>query len=55
MMHNQRKIFLKRKKAYGHYTAEITVDDGHGNTVGESLQITVNDVPPAKPTGVTAK
>ncbi len=39
----------------GTYTAEVTVDDGHGNTVGESLQITVDDIPPDKPTGVTAK
>jgi plastocyanin len=39
----------------GTYTAEVTVDDGHGNTVGESLQITVDDVPPVKPTGVTVK
>jgi len=38
----------------GTYTAEVTVDDGHGNIVGESLQITVDDVPPAKPTDVTA-
>jgi hypothetical protein len=38
----------------GTYTADVTVDDGHGNIVGESLQIAVNDVPPAKPTSVTA-
>ena len=38
----------------GTYAAEVTVDDGHGNIVGESLQITVDDVPPTKPTGVTA-
>ena len=38
----------------GTYTAEVTADDGHGNIVGESLQITVDDVPPTKPTGVTA-
>jgi PKD repeat protein len=37
----------------GTYTADVTVDDGHGNTVGESLQIAVNEVPPAKPTSVT--
>jgi hypothetical protein len=37
----------------GNYTAEVTVNDGHGNTVGELLQIIVDDVPPAKPTGVT--
>ena len=41
-------------EAEGTYTAEVTVDDGHGNIVGESLQITVDDVPPAKPTDVTA-
>ena len=39
----------------GIYTADVTVDDGHGNIVGESLQIAVNDVPPAKPTSVNIK
>ena len=39
----------------GTYTADVTVDDGHGNIVGESLQIAVNDVPPAKPTSVIIK
>jgi hypothetical protein len=39
----------------GTYTADVTVDDGHGNTVGKALQITVNDVPPAKPTSVIIK
>jgi hypothetical protein len=39
----------------GTYTAEVSVDDGHGNTVEESLQIAVNDVPPAEPTNVTVK
>ena len=41
-------------EAEGTYTAEVTVDDGNGNTVVKSLQITVDDVPPTKPTGVTA-
>ena len=39
----------------GTYTADVTVDDGHGNIVGKSLQIGVNDVPPAKPTIVAIK
>jgi PKD repeat protein len=39
----------------GIYTVEVTVDDGHGNIVGESLQVTVNDVPLAEPTNVTVK
>ena len=37
----------------GTYTAEVSVDDGNGHIVGESLQVTVNNVPPAKPTGVS--
>ena len=37
----------------GTYTADVTVDDGHDHIVGKSLQITVNDVLPAKPKGVT--
>ncbi len=39
----------------GTYTAEVTVNDGNGNTVGEFLQITVDDVPPTKPTSVIIK
>jgi chitinase len=39
----------------GIYTATVTVDDGHGNTVAKSLQITVNDGFPGKPTGLTVK
>jgi hypothetical protein len=38
----------------GTYTAEASVDDGHGHTAAESLQVTVNDIPPAKPTNVSA-
>ena len=38
----------------GTYTAEVSVDDGNGHTVAESLQVTVNDIPPTKPTNVTA-
>ena len=38
----------------GTYTAEVSVDDGHGNIVGESLRVTVNDIPPAEPTNVSA-
>ena len=38
----------------GIYTAEVTVDDEHDYIVGESLQVTVNDVPPAEPTNVSA-
>ena len=41
-------------EAKGTYTAEVSVDDGHGHTVAESLQMTVNDIPPAKPTNVSA-
>ena len=36
------------------YTATVTVSDGNGNTVAESLQVTVNDIPPAEPTNVSA-
>jgi hypothetical protein len=38
----------------GTYTAEVSVDDGHGHTVSKSLQVTVDDIPPAEPTNVTA-
>ena len=38
----------------GTYTAEVSVDDGHGNIVGESLRVTVNDIPSAEPTNVSA-
>lgn len=38
----------------GTYTAEVTVDDGNGHIVGESLQMTVNDIPPAEPTSVSS-
>jgi len=41
-------------EAKGTYTAEVSVDDGHGHSVPETLQITVNDIPPAKPTNVSA-
>jgi hypothetical protein len=37
----------------GNYVAEVTVDDGHGNTVTKSIQITVNNRPPSVPTDVT--
>jgi hypothetical protein len=36
------------------YTATATVDDGNGHIVAESLQVTVNDIPPAEPTNVSA-
>ena len=36
------------------YTAIVTVSDGHGHSVGQSLQVTVNDIPPAEPTNVSA-
>ena len=36
------------------YTATVTVSDGHGHSVGQSLQVTVNDIPPAEPTNVSA-
>jgi hypothetical protein len=39
--------------AQGTYTATATVDDGNGHSVGQSLQITVDDIPPAKPTNVS--
>jgi PKD repeat protein len=38
----------------GIYTATATVNDGNGHNVGRSLQVTVNDIPPAEPTGVSA-
>ena len=38
----------------GTYTAEVSVDDGNGHSVEESLQVTVNDIPPAEPTNVSA-
>jgi hypothetical protein len=31
------------------------VDDGNGHIAGDSLQVKVNDIPPAEPTGVQAK
>jgi PKD repeat protein len=37
----------------GNYVAKVTVDDGHGNTVTKSIQITVNNRPPSAPTDVT--
>ena len=40
--------------APGTYTATVTVNDGNGNTAGQSLQVTVNDLPPAKPKNVSA-
>jgi len=36
------------------YTATVTVSDGHGHSVGQSLQVTVNDIPPAEPTNVSS-
>jgi PKD repeat protein len=39
--------------AQGTYTATVTVDDGNGHSVGRSLQVTVDDIPPAEPTNVT--
>jgi hypothetical protein len=41
-------------KAQGIYTAEVSVDDGNGHIVSESLQVTVDDIPPAEPTNVSA-
>ena len=41
-------------EAKGTYTATVTVSDGHGHSVSETLQMTVNDIPPAKPTNVSA-
>ena len=38
----------------GTYTAEVSVDDGNGHSVEESLQVTVNDIPPAEPTNVSS-
>jgi hypothetical protein len=38
----------------GTYTATVTVSDGNGNSVGQSLQVTVNDLPPASPKNVSA-
>jgi hypothetical protein len=38
----------------GTYTATVTVNDGNGHSVGRSLQVTVNDIPPAEPTNVSA-
>jgi hypothetical protein len=40
--------------AQGTYTATVTVSDGNGNSVGQSLQVTVNDMPPASPKSVSA-
>ena len=40
--------------AQGTYTATVTVNDGNGNSVGQSLQVTVNDLPPASPKNVSA-
>ncbi len=34
--------------AKGTYTAKVTVSDGQGHSVAKNLQITVNDLPPAK-------
>jgi hypothetical protein len=39
--------------AQGTFTATATVDDGNGHSVGQSLQVTVNDIPPDKPTNVS--
>ena len=36
------------------YTAIVTVSDGHGHSVSQSLQVTVNDIPPAEPTNVSS-
>jgi hypothetical protein len=38
----------------GTYTAEVSVDDGHGHTVAESIQVIVNNILPVKPTGVSS-
>ena len=38
----------------GTYTATATVNDGNGNIVGESLQVTVDDIPPAEPKNVSS-
>jgi len=38
----------------GTYTATVTVNDGNGNSAGQSLQVTVNDLPPASPKNVSA-
>jgi len=41
-------------EAEGTYTATVTVSDGNGNSAGRSLQVTVNDLPPASPKNVFA-
>jgi len=37
------------------YTANATVNDSHGHSVSQSLQVTVNDQPPGKVQEVAAK
>jgi hypothetical protein len=41
-------------KTKGTYTATAPVNDGNGHIVGRSLQVTVDDIPPAEPTNVSA-
>ena len=43
-----------RYMAKGTYTATVTVSDGHDHSVSKTLQVTVNDAVPAKPTNVSA-
>jgi PKD repeat protein len=38
----------------GTYTTTVTVSDGNGNSAGQSLQVTVNDLPPTSPKNVSA-
>jgi hypothetical protein len=33
----------------GTYTATVSVSDGHGNSVSQSIQIVVSDIPPGAP------
>jgi PKD repeat protein len=39
-------------RSKGTYTATVTVSDGQGHSVSQSIQIVVSDIPPAKPVGV---
>jgi len=36
------------------YTATVTVDDGNGHSVGQSLQVPVDDISPAEPENVSS-
>jgi PKD repeat protein len=37
----------------GTYTATVSVSDGQGHSVSQTIQIVVSDIPPAKPEGVS--